>query len=173
MPSTYTPIASTTLATDTATITFSSISGTYTDLRLIITADVASATTDYFALRFNGDTGNNYSFTWLGGTSSGAQTGRFAGLNQNLIGWATSNSENASFFAPMVVDIMNYSNTTTRKSLISRNGWSTLRADINVNSWNNTNAITSISLATWGSGTFGGVNMRAGSTFTLYGIKAA
>jgi hypothetical protein len=173
MPKTYEPIATITLGSDTSTITFSNIPSTYTDLRLVISAKVASGASDYFSLRFNGDTGGNYSFTWLGGNSGGAQSGRFAGLNQNLLGFVTSNAEDANLFAPIVVDIMSYSNTTTKKTLLSRSGFPTARADVHVNLWNSTAAINSIVLGTWGSGSFGGVNTKAGSTFTLYGIKAA
>ena len=173
MPSTYTPIVTTTLGSDTSTVTFSSISSAYTDLKLVISVKVASTSADYFSLRFNGDTGSNYSFTWLGGNSGGAQSGRFSNLSQNIIGWATSNSENANFFAPIIVDIMNYSNTTTNKTLLSRSGYAETRTDVQANLWRSTAAINSIALGTWGAGTFGANNIKAGSTFTLYGIKAA
>jgi len=63
MPTTYEPIATTTLSTATASVTFSSISGTYTDLRLVIFA--LGATSDYPYVEINSDTGTNYSKTVL------------------------------------------------------------------------------------------------------------
>jgi len=170
---TYEKIASTTLGTAASSVTFSSIPGTYTDLRLVIQARVASATADYFSARFNGDTGSNYSFTWLGGNTAGAQSGRFANLSQNIIGWATSNTEASTNYALITCDIMNYSNSTTNKTSLSRSSLTDSRTEAQVNLWRNTSAITSIVLATWGAGTFGANNIYAGSTFSLYGITAA
>jgi len=58
---TYEPIATTTVSgSSTSTVTFSSISGTYTDL--VIIGNLGSQTTNAFPyLQFNGDTGSNYS----------------------------------------------------------------------------------------------------------------
>lgn len=170
MPSTYTPINSTTLTTDTSSVTFSSIPATYTDLIAVIQTRVASATIDYFSVRYNGDTGTNYSFTYMANTGSA----RFTNLSQQIIGWATSNSENSTSFAPIILQILDYSNTTTYKTSLSRSGASDMaRVDAQVNLWRSTNAINSIVFATWGAGTFGANNMRAGTTISLYGIKAA
>lgn len=174
LPSTMTPIATVTLSADQSTVTFSSIPSNYTDLRLVIQARVASASVDYFSCRFNGDTASNYSFTWVGGNSGGAQNGRFSNLSQNIIGWATSNADSTGTFALIICDIFNYANTTTFKTSLSRSSLTDARADAQVNLWRKTpEAINSISLATWGAGTFGANNIRAGSTLTLYGVKAA
>ena len=68
---TYTPIATTTLAANTQTITFSSISGSYTDLVLIINLK-GNATNTTSGMRFNSDTASNYSATAISGDSTGA-----------------------------------------------------------------------------------------------------
>jgi len=171
--STYVNIASTVVPTDTQFVTFSSIPATYTDLRLVIQARVASATYDYFTCRFNGDTAANYGFTWMGGTTAGAQTSKILSLSQNLIGWATSNTQVSTDYSIITVDIMNYSNATNYKTAICRIGLDSDRSDVQVNLWRSTTAINSIVLGTWGAGTFGANNIRAGSTFALYGIAAA
>jgi len=69
---TYEPIATTTVSnSSTSTVTFSSISGTYTDL--IIIGNLGSETTNAFPyLQFNGDTGSNYSYTQLYGNGNGS-----------------------------------------------------------------------------------------------------
>ena len=60
--STYTPIATTTLGSAASSVTFSSISGSYTDLILI--TNPSSATTDQsIYVQFNADTGTNYSMS--------------------------------------------------------------------------------------------------------------
>ena len=57
---TYVALDKVTLGTAASTITFSSIPQTYTDLVMVFDGTAASAT--YSGIRFNGDTGNNYSF---------------------------------------------------------------------------------------------------------------
>ena len=59
---TYEPIATQTLASAAATITFSSIAATYTDLRLIFAKPIGGSS---LLLRFNSDTATNYSWTYL------------------------------------------------------------------------------------------------------------
>jgi len=67
------------------------------------------------------------------------------------------------------VDFMNYSNTTTYKTWLAREGNGTNGyVSALVGLWRNTNAITQIKVLNTGSG-----NFATGSTFTLYGIKAA
>jgi len=61
MPATYEPIATTTLGSAAATITFSSIPATYTDL-VIVFAGTATANLNPL-MSFNSDSGTNYSTT--------------------------------------------------------------------------------------------------------------
>jgi hypothetical protein len=70
MAPTYEPIATTTLGTAAASITFSSIPATYTDLRLVVVAKAVSAST--LDVRFNNDSGTNYSKTEISGDGSSA-----------------------------------------------------------------------------------------------------
>ncbi len=66
MAATYTPIASATLAASTSSITFSSIPATYTDIVVVIN-DINSTGSFDTNIRFNGDSGSNYSRTGLRG----------------------------------------------------------------------------------------------------------
>jgi hypothetical protein len=172
MAVTYEPIATTTLVADTATITFSSIPGTYTDLRLILVARTDRATTgnDSVIIRFNSDTGTNYSRTTLSGngtTVTSSQTTTTASLS---IGLATRNSNTSGIFALNTIDIFSYAGSTNKTIL------STASADINgsgdvqsiVALWRNTSAITDITLLL--SSTY---KYLTNTTATLYGIKAA
>jgi len=60
MPSTYTPIATNTLASVSTGVTFSSIPSTYTDLVLVINYRLdGTGTGAAGALRFNSDSGSN------------------------------------------------------------------------------------------------------------------
>jgi hypothetical protein len=69
MPRTYEPIASTTLGTASGTISFDSIAATWTDLVLVLNFGVATAGPT-IRLRFNDDSGSNYSYTYLGGNGT-------------------------------------------------------------------------------------------------------
>jgi hypothetical protein len=162
MPSTYTPIATATVSgSSTNSITFSSISGTYTDIFLVGNW----SGNDFIAFRFNGDTGTNYSMTSLYGTGSVA--GSYRNSNQDKI---DNNITSTNFSGNIEMSIMNYSNTTTNKTSIFRFNDATVTGSRgSVALWRNTSAITSITVL--GFGTV--INFTAGSTFTLYGIKAA
>ncbi len=155
---TYEPIATTTLGSAQSSVTFSSISGAYTDLVLISDSILVSGT-GAGRLRYNSDSGSNYSNTYLYGDGSIAASGRAANLtfnDYNFIGTSRSTS---------VCHIQNYSNSTTYKTFISRgNGGGITIAYAGL--WRNTAAITSIEV-------IGSSNFNTGSTFTLYGIAAA
>jgi hypothetical protein len=162
--STYTPIATQTLGSAAATVTFSSISGIYTDLVLIM--NVKGSVANFPSLRFNSDSGSNYSRTILTGDGSAASSARgtsetAANINYNA---QTSTSE---FNYNSITHIQNYSNTTTYKTQLTRANQAALGVDAIVTLWRNTAAITEIT-AIMNTG-----NYATGSTFTLYGISAA
>jgi len=164
--STYTPIATQTLGSSAATVTFSSISGSYTDLVLIGTP-INGAT---YYLQANGDSSSGlYSATYLSGARSAATSGRQSSQNRALIGSPVDGAGTTTSPSTLIVSLNNYSNSTTYKTFLSRNnGIGTTSETVAVVSlWRNTNAITSITVLTDG-GTF-----ASGSTFTLYGIVAA
>jgi hypothetical protein len=162
MASTYEPIATTTLGSTTASVTFSSIAGTYTDL-VIVCGNLKYVTGDDDGyVRFNGDTGNNYSWTQLNGSGSLATTNR----NSNTFGIRSINGMDTTNVGTAIINVQNYSNTTTYKTTLSRH--STDFAGAFVGLWRNTAAITSVTIVNVGAGGF-----ATGSTFSLFGIKAA
>ena len=166
MPSTYTPIATTTLGSAAATVTFSSISGTYTDLILVMSARMAGGGgASSIQAQFNSDTGSNYSFTLITGDGSSASSSRASSQTQAAVGLAT---DAAGEWSSNIVQVMNYSNTTTNKTVLARAGIAGDRTRAIVSLWRSTSAITSILIINNGS-----VNFVAGSTFTLYGVKSA
>ena len=160
MPATYDSIATTTLSTTQNEITFTSIAGTYTDLVIVANGGVTS--TNDIWLRFNSDTGTNYSRTRMTGSGSAAASTRNSAFDSILINAGTVGS-NANF----IINIMNYANATTFKTAVSRfNSSSFVVASVGL--WRSTSAITSVSLRAGSADTF-----TSGSTFSLYGIKAA
>lgn len=157
MTATYEKIATNTLSSSQSSITFSSISGSYTDIVVII--DGVSSAGGELRFQFNGS-GTGYSFTQLYGAGGSAGSSRDSGRSTGRIG-STRTTRNTT-----IGHIMNYSNTTTYKTVISRDGTSDVITQAFVNLWQNTAAITSI-VFTPETGTF-----SSGTVFTLYGIKA-
>jgi hypothetical protein len=166
MATTYEPIATTTLGSTQAGVTFSSISSAYTDLRLVI--NTATNISAYPFIQFNSDTGSNYSETELLGTGSAAQSSR----GSNLTHIQTFNVNTTTAIDTMMTwDIMNYSNSTTYKTVLLRSNAAGNGVNACVGLWRNTAAITSIYVGCINSAV--ARNYLTGSTFTLYGIKAA
>ena len=166
--STYTPIYTTTLGSAQSSVTLNSFSG-YTDLVLIANAKSTKTSTTQIKLTFNSDTGSNYSWTRLLGDGSAASSSR--GTSQAYIEAAFIAGNTGTVYPDLfTLNIQNYANTTTYKTLLSR--WQSMNAANQyvagvVGLWRSTSAITSITLTPDAS------NFDTGSTFTLYGIKAA
>ena len=164
MPSTYTPIATTTLGSAASSVTFSSISGTYTDLILISNAGITSGLINY-QVQLNSDSASNYSRRALSGSGTAASSAQAASITAmvlNDFGYL----EGTSGFN-VIAHFMNYSNTTTFKTVLSRSNNAANGTSANVNLWRSTAAITSMLIFPSGS------TFVAGSTFTLYGVKSA
>ena len=163
MPKTYEPIQTQTVGTAVASVTFSSIPQTYTDLVLIVNADLTSGGND-LRLRFNADSGTNYSRTILYGNGTSALATRNSSTN-NIITASFGGTNSGSYAA---INIMNYSNSTTNKTTIQRGGYKGSIDSLTVGLWRNNAAITAIEC-----GITAATTWVVGSTFTLYGIKAA
>lgn len=162
---TYEPIATTTLSTSQATITFDPISGSYTDLILITMAKTVSGQAG-LRIRLNSDSGANYGNVYLYGTNVIAGSVADSGTGTSVVlGYGAPMDSNSFFYS--ISNFMSYSNTTTFKTVISYNGDGGEGVDLEVGQRRSTSAITRIDLLPT-SGIF-----ASGSTFTLYGISAA
>ena len=164
MPRTYEPIATQTLTSTVSTVVFSSIPQTYTDLELSVSSLGDSATASV-NVRFNSDSGSNYSVTRIYGNGSAAASNRYSSQTSLQIGdyQLLSGSE-----VPLYIcKINSYSNSTTNKTTLSRSNTTSYWVSFQCGLWRNTAAINSITFV-MGSGSF-----ISGSVFTIYGIKAA
>lgn len=165
MAVTYEPLATTTLGSATNTVTFSSISGSYTDLVLILNG--GSASPEDIALRFNGDTASNYSY----GAAHGNGTSVYAGRENSCASLAVTSGayQTNEFNHNNIIFINSYSNTNTWKTVYSRGNNTSTSSEMICGMWRNTSAISSITIY----GRNSGHNFLVGSTFNLYGILAA
>lgn len=174
MPATYTLIASNTLSSSAASVTFSAIPATYTDLVLRMSSRQATSnTTDEMVIRYNGITTTTYSTTTVNG--QGSTTYSFRASNQTYfgdLGVSEGNSPTASTFGSVEIYIPNYtvaahipsSGTSAIENNSATNNWVGATAGL----WRNNGPVSSISITAGSSSTF-----NSGSSFFLYGIKSS
>lgn len=177
MPLTHKLIASTTIGSNTSTVTFSSIPSTYDHL-LVKTSVRTNRNADGYAdvsFYFNGDQGNNYRTGGFSGGNAGVNgIGMGTGTGQTyflMSSVVTSESNYQYYFANGEIFIPNY-----RSSQVKVGRWeshapswqsATNKGIMRLGSvsWNSTSAITSISFRDDNSAT-----MQQYSTFELYGL---
>jgi hypothetical protein len=172
VPNTFEKIASSTVgAGGAASITFSSIPSTFTDLQILLSArDTDSANNWYLLkLQFNSDTTDgNYSTRIVYGFGSTAGSG--TGNRQNT-GYITSNARTANTFGNLSLYVPNYAGSTNKSfstdSVTEGNGSTVEILGLHAGLWSSTSAITQIIL-----GADAG-NFAQYTTATLYGIKSS
>ena len=168
MANTYTLIASNVLSSAAATIDFTSIPNTYTDLviRLTTRSDLA-ANTNNLRFRINGDTATNYSNTELAASNGSAYSSR--GSSQTFfLGYTNAASTTSNTFTSSEFYIPNYLVSANKPfgfyQAVENNGTYN-ELGVFAGLWRNTAAITSLSIY------FTSGNFVAGSSFYLYGIS--
>jgi hypothetical protein len=167
---TYTTIAATTLTSNQTSVEFTSIPQTYTDLVIVFCGKAVSTGGDVRCRLGNGsfDTGNNYSYTVLHGNGTTAGSARESSQPYCWLDyWGSVTSDDTHLG---IYQFMNYSNTTTYKTFLSRSNRAASGVDALVGLWRSTSAINQIQLALGSAGTR---EYASGTTATLYGIAAA
>ena len=164
---TYEPIATNTLSTAAASITFSSIAASWTDLRLVVVA-TANTSSGYPYMQLNSDTTANYSFTGLEG--DGTSVVSASNTARSFI-YTAYNYDIGTTPALVTYDIFSYAGSTYKTILSTysndKNGTGEVTRYINL--WRSTSAITSIKFYLNTTTPL----LAAGTIATLYGIKAA
>jgi hypothetical protein len=168
MPSSRFLIASNTLGSSAASVTFSSIPATYTDLVLKYSArgDSAVFARDLY-VEYNGDTATNYSQTLLEApvASSRGSNGNYI-IVDTIIASASATSStftNGELYIPSYTVSQN--KPQSHFAGAENNSSTTYRVQVGAFLWRNTAALTSIKFSL-SSGSF-----VSGSTFWLYGLK--
>lgn len=175
---TYSTIQTITAANaNSSDYSFTNIPATFTDLVVVAyVRGAASQATQQFAM-YVGDASNlfqsnqnSYNILFGTGTSIGATRTNNASGNFQY-GGMPGGTSTANTWGVFTFHIMNYANTNMFKNILSRNGVDTNgggQMSVAAHVVRTTTALTRIGLATYGDG-----NFATGSTFTLYGIKAA
>ena len=159
-------ISTTTLSAGATSVTFSSIASTYKHLQIRSVAK-STAGFNYLQMRFNNDSAANYGIHRL--YRAGSTPVSTSSLSQTDIrlNMAISESGTTYAYSPMILDILDYTNTNKYKTIRAINGQKDWNIEVDVTSglWLSTAAITSITLFT------GTTNMEVGSRFSLYGVR--
>lgn len=179
MANTYQLIEAQTLGTTTASITFSSIPATYTDLKISISCRGDAFPSPYntpLAYQFNATTSGYSARDVYGQGSGGAYSGSYTtttigGSNYGRLGdgGMPTPSQTSNTFQNGDLYIPNYLSSNYKSFsydfVPENNGSTVFNTTLLAGLWSNTSAITSIKLAP-ASGSF-----VTYSTFYLYGIK--
>jgi hypothetical protein len=160
-----TVLASGSLATGTGTTTFSSISSSYLNLRLVV-RNFNGSGNNALTMRVNNDTGSNYTYYNSGfGSSTARSTGQTAVTNWNLP-FENFNAGNNSNL--LVFDFPDYANTSTKKICFSQCCFQSADTATSImdsiGGYSGTNAAISRIDLTYASNVNGG-------TYILYGVK--
>lgn len=165
---TYSLIESQTAGSAVASVTFSSIPATFTDLVLVTNVrSTRSAADDSLYMRLNSDTATNYSYTELKGNGTTVTSNRQSSISSFYAAQNVAAASQASgTFTPVLFNLNDYSNATTHKTILARNSFAGGEVSAEVGLWRSTSAITTIQVYC----AIG--NLATGSTFKLYGIEA-
>lgn len=175
---TYENIGQTVSLTSTTTsVVFSNISQDYTDL-ILVGQVVASSSGSAAAFRVNSlSSANSYGWRWVGNTTGGGTSNNkeSGSINDTMgvVQWYTTPSTSTSG-CMFIAHFGNYTNTSNKKTWYSRASSMDTSSDYEGTEMlggiiHTTNAITSIELQMQ----FGTQTFSNGTTFTLYGVKAA
>lgn len=158
----YVSLGSVKLASNTSSVTFSSIPATYKHLEVRIFARKESGGNDAYVMHLNGDTTNgNYAYYAFGGDGTA--------FVQSLIDSANIGSVRDNAWNTTVITIPDYTNTNKVKSYQSLSGSSSQTGGSSFyvgGVWDNTAVINSLRFTNTANS-----NFITGSVFALYGIK--
>jgi hypothetical protein len=174
MANTYGLIEAKTLSATAASVTFSSIPQTFTDLVLSISPrSTVSSTIAGIDITLSGSTTNIYRYTRIYGEGSGGTVTRsYSSAGQPMtVNWINGGTSNANTFSNCELYIPNYTGTAAKPM-----SWKAIQENNNATAYitqhalfaNLTSAVTSILLADNSGGVF-----DVGTTFYLYGISNA
>jgi hypothetical protein len=168
VPTSFESIATTVVdATADLTVTFSSIPSTYKHLQIRAIATSASDA-NLTLLRFNSDTGSNYSQHYLAGQGGVTNSGGSASTTAVTLTGIYARNFNPTYPWSYVIDILDYADTNKYKTVKALHGADyNGSGEINLTSgnWRNTAAISTITLSMAATG------FSQYSHFALYGIK--
>ncbi len=161
----YELISTITLSATTATVAFSGIPQDYKHLQLRVVSKTTQGSVRHgMTMRFNGVLSGSYAWHGLWGNGSTVSSVGFA--NQTELGFQTS-GDDVDAPGAHIMDLLDYSssfkNKTARMMTAIHDGTTSRQISLNSGVFLSTAPVTSISMT--------GSGFRAGSRFSLYGIR--
>jgi len=173
MANTYTLISSNVLSSAAASVTFSAIPSTYTDLIIrMSTRNDQSAVFGGILYELNNDSATTYSTTFIRGNGSAPLSDRRTGTPNNNAYFLLSvgNTATSSTFGSSEAYFPNYANGAYKVAsafTTGENNATTSYIGLTANLYSATTAITSIKILSESG------NFVSGSSFYLYGIRSS
>lgn len=165
MAAAWTPLANLTLGSAASSVTFSSISGAYRDLYVVVNGTASVGYTSV-ALRFNNDSGSNYNDVYM--TNNGSSPYSNTNTSQNKLNAGSLGVTSSSSPLTWLLNILDYVATDKHKTVLSRVGTGSDSSIVEAAAgrWASTSAVTSVQVFPVSA------NWSAGTTFALYGVSA-
>lgn len=152
--------------------TFTNIPQIYQDLMVVVNGRGAVAqSTVLMQANINNNFGTNGSATRIEGDGSSAASYRWTNQGGVPLGYLPAANATASVFGSMIIHILNYANTSTNKTILTRyasdyNGAGVVGLTVGLQ--RPVGAVTLLEVVTYGVG-----NLVSGSTIELFGVKAS
>lgn len=168
----FQPILSQTLTSDSASIIFTNIPQTFTDLKIVISArHTNNGAQDNIYFRFNQDSSALYSDKGFYHASTGIFGYSTTSAGQALMIASNGDTSLANTFSNVEIYVSQYRNTSIFKSFLvdgaSLNNavtYEAKRRTVQSGIYRSTNAITSVTLGGWAG------SLKAGTRAIIYGI---
>lgn len=157
-----TALATVTLQAATPTVTFSGIPQGYRDLVLVVVDAKSLSSNPAVFVRFNSDSGANYSYVRM--TGNGSTAGSASTSSQTRMDVGAAFGVNSTENAMLVLQIVDYSSTAKHKTVLSRSGVAGLGVEAIASRWASNSAVTAIQIFLDSS-----ISWTTGTTFSLYG----
>jgi len=166
---TYEPVATVTATSGGSILVMDSIPQTYTDLVLVVNGNTTND--DEFRLRFNNDSGSNYSGVYMSSDALNNTT-QYGITGTQILGYVDYyGALNEYEFNTCTINILNYASTSVYKCWVGQSqSIVLLGSDLIGGQWSSTSAINRVTITSGGAAT---ATFAKGSEYSLYGVKAA
>jgi len=168
----FTFIAKQVLTSDAASVSFTSIDSTYTDLMVLVSARLASTSGSYANMKMVvNSSSSGYTQMFLAGNGSSPDTASSGGLNGFGYWYAPNANATASTFTNTSIYIPKYTGSQVKSidiTGVAENNATAANAHMLTGRWGGSSAITSLTFSS-----YSGSDLKSDSSFYLYGIKSS
>jgi hypothetical protein len=168
-PGAYELISTTLITTNTASVSFDTtgLGSTYKHLQIRMTSRSSASSNSQSGIRFNSDSGSNYSEHQL--VAGGSSVTSYGGASVNFapLGQDPQSGNTANLFGGRIIDILDPFSTTKNKTIRSFSGHSGSSSAVGIFSsgWFSTSAVTNLEVF------MSNGNFVQYSRLSLYGLK--